>query len=63
MRSLADDGVFPTHKEPTVHTIALLILAGSIVFLGVCIYACAGVINELREVLLADMAADDEEGY
>lgn len=46
-----------------MHTIALFALAGSVVFLGVCIYACAGVLNELREALLADMPADDEEGY
>lgn len=46
-----------------MHTIALFILAGAIVFLGVCIYACAGVINELREVLLSDMTPDDEERF
>lgn len=53
-----------------MHTIALFILAGSIVFLGVCIYACAGVINacagvidQLSEALLSDMTPDDEERY
>lgn len=46
-----------------MHTLALFVLAGAIVFLGVCIYACAGVINELSEALLSDMTPDDEERY